>query len=184
MSDGTLWWNADPAIGTTPWNDITCMDWESLPRSMDEAKAMLDPSRWATPNNPDPKDRLHLREHPDKNSRSLGKYYNGTPLRVIAQEGDFTKVRIGNQVGYMMTKYLLFGEAINRQETALRGKISVNPVTQILWYGEAEEEDIMSDEVNGLLIVGVAEDRWYWVWDPHENRFGRILQSELWDGNG
>ena len=184
VSDGTLWWNADPAIGTTPWNDITCMDWESLPRSMDEAKAMLDPSGWATPNNPDPKDRLHLRERPDKNSRSLGKYYNGTPLRVIAQEGDFTKVRIGNQVGYMMTKYLLFGEAINRQETALRGKISVNPVTQILWYGEAEEEDIMSDEVNGLLIVGVVEDRWYWVWDPHKNRFGRILQSELWDGNG
>ena len=35
-----------------------------------------------------------------------------------------------------------------------------------------------------LLIVGVAEDRWYWVWDPYENRFGRILQSELWDGNG
>lgn len=92
VSDGTLWWNADPAIGTTPWNDITCMDWESLPRSMDEAKAMLDSSRWATPNNPDPKDRLHLREHPDKNSRSLGKYYNGTPLRVIEKVGDFTKV--------------------------------------------------------------------------------------------
>lgn len=84
-------------------------------------------------------------------------------------------MRIGNQVGYMMTKYLLFGEAINRQETALRGKISVNPVIQILWYGEAEEENIMSGEVNGLLIVGVAEDRWYWVWDPHENRFGRIF---------
>lgn len=70
------------------------------------------------------------------------------------------------------------------QETALRGKVSVNPVTQILWYGAAEEENIMSDEVNGLLIVGVVEDDWYWVWDPHKNRFGRILQSELWDGNG
>ncbi len=49
-------------------------------------------------------------------------------------------MRIGNQVGYMMTKYLLFGEAINRRKRRLKGKISVNPVTQILWYGEAEEE--------------------------------------------
>lgn len=114
VSDGTLWWNADPAIGTTPWNDITCMDWESLPRSMDEAKAMLDPSRWLRRTTPTRRTGFICGSIRTRTAALSANTTTGTPLRVIAQEGDFTKVRIGNQVGYMMTKYLLFGEAINR----------------------------------------------------------------------
>ena len=160
------------------------MDWSGLPQSLNAAKAMLDTSGWATPNNPNPDDRLHLRELPKKDSRSLGKYYNGTPLQVLSRDGEWTQVRIGQQVGYMMTKYLLFGDRINTQPSALTMKTNVNPTTEILWDGAAVPERITDYEVQGLLIVGVIGDEWYLVWNPDTDRYGRIRQTELWEGNG
>ena len=66
---------------------------ESLPRSMDEAKAMLDPSRWATPKrSPDPKDRASVCGSIRTRTAALSaNTTNGTPLRVIAQGGRFYK---------------------------------------------------------------------------------------------
>ncbi len=183
VSDGGLWWNSTPYIGTVTWNDITDMDWLSLPESLEAAKAAVDPSAWATPRNPDAADRLHLRAQPDRNSRSLGKYYNGTPLRVISRGAEWTRVRVGNTEGYMMTKYLAFGEQINRLPSALTGKVAVHPVTEILWEGEESPDLITGSEAASMLIVGVNEE-WYLMWDPYTDRFGRIRQSDLWDGNG
>lgn len=184
VSEGGFWWNASPVIGTAPWKDITEMDWSGIPQNLSEAKAMLDASGWATPSNPNPEDRLHLRELPRRDSRSLGKYYNGTPLQVLSRGDEWTQVRIGQQVGYMMTKYLLFGDRINTQPSVLTMKTNVNPTTEILWDDTAVPENITDYEVQGLLIVGVIGDKWYLVWNPDTDRYGRIWQTELWDGNG
>ena len=183
-SEGGFWWNASPVIGTAPWKDITAMDWSGFPQNLNEAKAMMDASGWATPNNPNPEDRLHLRELPRRDSRSLGKYYNGTPLRVLSRGDEWTQVRIGQQVGYMMTKYLLFGDRINTQPPALTMKTNVNPTTEILWDDASIPESVIAEEIQGLLIVGVIGDEWYLVWNPDTDRYGRIRQTELWEGNG
>ena len=119
-----------------------------------------------------------------QDSRSLGKYYNGTPLQVLSRGDEWTQVRIGQQVGYMMTKYLLFSDRINTQLSALTMKTNVNPTTEILWDDTAVPENITDYEVQGLLIVGVIGDKWYLVWNPDTDRYGRIWQTELWDGNG
>lgn len=64
-------------------------------------------------NNDNPADRLHLREAPNRNAQSLGKFYNRTPVKMIAWEGDWAYVEIGtgeaHLYGYMMTKYLTRG---------------------------------------------------------------------------
>lgn len=58
--------------------------------------------------NPDPQDRLNLRQKPDKGSLSFGKYYNGTaPVALGPSKKGWTKVSIGGRKGYMQTKYLL-----------------------------------------------------------------------------
>lgn len=145
---------------------------------------MLDTSDWATPNNANPQERLHLRSQADKKSRSLGKYYNGTPIKVLERGKEWTKVQIGSVTGYMMTKYLLFGEDINKQTPALAYKTNVNLITEILWDDTNTTEKLTPYEVNQLLIIGVMEDEWYLVWEPNADRYGRILQSSLWDGNG
>lgn len=75
------------------------------------ARADIQRNSYAYVNNPIITDRLHLREKPDEGSRSLGKYYNGTPVYVLEKTNSkWVKVRIGNEnvgySGYMMRKYL------------------------------------------------------------------------------
>lgn len=184
VSAGFLWWDSSPAIGDTPWHDMTRTDWSTIPKTLDEARLMLDTSGWATPDNSDPRDRLHLRAGPGKGSKSLGKYYNGTPVRVLDRGETWTKVQIGSATGYMMTDYLLFGDPVNTRSTALFGKTNVHPMTEILWEDSEKPVKIPGNEVAGLLITGVIGNEWYLVWEPDTNRHGRIRQSELWDGNG
>ena len=67
-------------------------------------------SRVAVVNNPNPSDRLNLRETPSESARSLGKYYNGVRVTVNSTlEGDWVGVSIGGLNGYMKRQYLAFG---------------------------------------------------------------------------
>lgn len=57
--------------------------------------------------NPDPADRLHLRTESDRDSKSLGKYYNGVQVIINGDiTGEWVAVAIGNLTGYMKTEYL------------------------------------------------------------------------------
>lgn len=72
-----------------------------------------DEQETATVNNPNPADRLHLRKKASTSSDTMGKYYNGTKVVLLDQKNtksSWTHVRIGDLEGYMMTKYLVFGE--------------------------------------------------------------------------
>ena len=76
----------------------------------------IDRTGWAVVSNPDPKDRLHLRTRPDKGAESLGKFWNGTPVRVLEEKEGWCRVEIGTDghlIGWMMKKYLTFGEAMD-----------------------------------------------------------------------
>ncbi|GHU69742.1 hypothetical protein AGMMS49992_00930 [Clostridia bacterium] len=85
----------------------------------------------AVVNNPNPADRLNLRASPSVNSTSYGKYYNGTRVRILEYtNADWVKVWIGPSAGvaegnhqdpnmgyiqgYMLRKYLAFGDAANK----------------------------------------------------------------------
>lgn len=60
--------------------------------------------------NPNPADRLHLRATASTGASSLGKYYNGVRVDVLAYSSDtWAKVRIGNTEGYMLRQYLTTG---------------------------------------------------------------------------
>ncbi|MBE5778358.1 MAG: hypothetical protein E7331_03385 [Clostridiales bacterium] len=50
--------------------------------------------------------RLHLREKPDKASRSLGRYFSGTQVEIFEEKGDWYRVRVGTQEGWMMKKFI------------------------------------------------------------------------------
>ena len=68
---------------------------------------------YAVVNNPDPEDCLNLREHPWQDAKSVGKYYNGTLVRLVAEyetSPDWVEVEIGHDrgsaFGFMMKRYL------------------------------------------------------------------------------
>jgi len=67
--------------------------------------------------NPNPKDCLNLREQPTTDSTSLGKYYNGTQVRLVAEYDNapgWVYVAIGHgkgsAEGFMMKSFLVFDQ--------------------------------------------------------------------------
>lgn len=63
-------------------------------------------SAWVS--NQDPRDRLNLRARPTTSSTSLGRYYNGTYVKVLEYGSTWCYVEVEGKIGYMMTYYLSF----------------------------------------------------------------------------
>ncbi|MBR2054305.1 MAG: hypothetical protein IJ968_05355, partial [Clostridia bacterium] len=55
----------------------------------------------------EPQNRVHLRSEAKKESQSLGRYFTGTQLEIIGEEGAFYEVMVnGLTHGYMMKEYV------------------------------------------------------------------------------
>lgn len=54
----------------------------------------------------DTRDRLHLRNQPSKAGKSLGKFFSGTHVEILGEEGGWYKVRVGFDEGYMMKEFV------------------------------------------------------------------------------
>lgn len=112
-------------------------------------------------NNPVATDRLNLREKPNTNAASLGKYYNGTRVTVLSQPEDgWSEVQIGELAhGYMQTKYL-------STTRVTEAKPSVRATVQTLNLRTAPNtkatiiEGLKQSE--GMTVLGVC-GAWYHV---------------------
>lgn len=195
FGDHTVWQDTGMLTilyGDHPWDDITIIDWNTLPHSLDEASAQMDSKRYAMVSNPNPADRLHLREKADKGSRSQGKYYTGTPVTVLKQEGDWVQVMFGektdSQYGYMMKRFLNFG----RSGSALRLETSAMPqmfskYENLKLYQNPQEgpyDNLMNADWTSMKIIGVIGNEWFHVWVPAAGKYGYVRQNDLTPGNG
>lgn len=139
----------------------------------------LDQTGWAVVSNPDPADRLHLRTEADKASRSQGKFYNGTPVRVLRQRGDWTEVQIGfgttARTGWMMTKYLAFDFDMDKVKDAF---------PELIFREEYSAEE--SEIGYGYWVAGVEENgsQKQYVLLGADGTVIYVPQSWLWAGNG
>ena len=146
----------------------------------------MDKTGWAVVNNPNPADRLHLRVSPERGATSLGKFYNGTPVRVLEERGDWVQVEIGldgNLTGWMMKKYLTFGEAMDQVQPAWLQKFYRQESGPQLLYPSAKEENPQVLDTGSFQVVGVVEDDWYILLSDW-GQTGYVPQSWLFDGNG
>lgn len=182
--------------GSHPWRDLGIIDWDFIPASVEEAKNGFHSEEYAVVNNPDPQDRLHLREKPDKGSKSLGKYYNGTPVHVSEVHGDWVCVYIGDQFGWMMKKYLKFGSEGKPLlcDTSAMPELMARNIYELkvfAWPEEAYDSsgafyvNAFSDPAyHNMKVIGIIGDEWYHVWFPENDEYGFVKQSDLWEGNG
>lgn len=177
-------------IGDHPWTDV-CTDWSTLPGTLEEAVKKLDASRWAVVNNPNPDDRLHLRDRENKSATSFGKFYNGTPVEVLRKYNDWAFVRIpGGSSGWMMDKYLAFGTNGWAVENAFPKLHFIDYKKQFnVWNaGYVLQGDPLEawtvEQGEACCIIGVYGDEWYYVWFPELDAGGMMLQSDFWPGNG
>ena len=172
----------DYVYGSHPWSDITAIDWRALPSDPSMLLQQIDTAGWATVNNPNPADRLHLREEPDRASASLGKYYNGAPVRVLETKGDWTYVDILGETGWMMSRYLAFGEQMKKVSSAMPvydagGSFQVSSAP-----GGAPDRLIATPwSLQILALVEKAPDgNSYWrVWDPMTDVTGYINTADI-----
>lgn len=174
-------------VGDHPWNDITRMDWSSLPASYEDAVDQLDSSAWARVHNPDSSDRLNLRTQPDKKSASLGKYYNGVPVRILENKGEWAKVDILGLEGWMMTEFLAIADEMTKAE--YRGPWLSTVESGAMMYEQPLEDSPScfvedSSWSSSFYVIGCFNEEWYHVWCHYDGSSGYFRVKDLWEGNG
>ena len=178
--------------GDHPWDDITQINWNTLPHNLSEASAQMDSGNYAMVVNPNPADRLHLRERADKRSRSQGKYYTGTAVGVMAQDGDWMQVTFGDWNswvhGYMMKRYLTFGQSGSALQLDLSAMPQLSPAHPILKvYQQPQAGSYVThwqESHESMRVIGIIGDEWYHVWFPATGEYGFVRQGDLTAGNG
>lgn len=174
-------------LGRHPWGDIRTLDLNKLPKTLLEALAGMSNDGFAVVANPNPADRLHLRTRPDKSSPSFGKYYNGTPVRVLSTQKDWTQVDVFGQVGWMMSAYLNFEWPYAFRIKGIMPQLEPKDTSAGLCKAmdvSTQIRQLMTHEVSEMYVIGIIGDTWYHVWFPYTNETGFVLQSELGPGHG
>ena len=160
-------------------------DLATLPGTREALAAALNRDGWAVVRNPDPADRLHLRVKPDRSAESLGKFYNGTPLRLLGREGDWTRVALGTEgpEGWMMTRYLAFGGEMDEVEPVFPQLMYVLEQEERQPAYSAPRKGTEKELAGSIYVVGVVADEWYILLTDLGDA-GYVPQSWLWEGNG
>ena len=186
--------NAGFRYGNHPYSDVTDLPFADFPTTYEEAMQHLDRTNWAVVNNPNPTDRLHLREKPDRKSVSLGKFYNRTPVYVDEIRGEWAHVTIGRDLsGWMLTDYLAFGEDMDKVVCAFP-QLTVKDEHQeygadefVYEYRVFAAPDLSADtmrwnSMESYYLIGVSGE--FYIIMNSEEAIGYIPQDWLWAGNG
>ena len=117
--------------------------------------------------NPNPADRLNLRERPGADSNSLGRYYNGTPVNILSSAGGpWLYVSVGGEgllSGYMDSRYLAFeGTAAYAAVQTAMPEYAENSTSWTLYdapgYGAGRR---LFGSGNRILLMGFTSDWWH-----------------------
>lgn len=173
-------------VGTLPF-DPFADELTALPSTLEELNARLDRTDLAVVCNPDPNDRLHLRIKPSREADSLGKFWNGTPVRVLGERDGWCQVEIGTDgrlTGWMLKKYLVTGAKMDQ--------VTPRFSQQTLRDDKAETETPIYTDLSlkerycthsGWELMGVVNDRLY-VIVTDEGETGYAPMEWFFDGNG
>lgn len=178
-------------FGELPWDDIREIDLAAIPLDFEGAMKQLDQSQWAVVNNPNPKDRLHLRSQPEKQAASRGKFYNGTPMKVLARKGAWVQVDLAGLSGWMMADYLAFGPDMNQVRPAFPGLVGLDSLDHqdMPLYSSPDEGSPVIARRNisystSYWIIGVHGEDWLYVYFFQEDLGGYMKKEWFWEGNG
>lgn len=173
-------------VGTLPF-DPFADELTALPSTLEELNARLDRTKLAVVCNPDPNDRLHLRTKPSREADSLGKFWNGTPVRVLNERDGWCQVEIGTDgrlTGWMLKKYLVTGLKMDQVTPCFS--------QQILREDEAETKTPIYTDLtlteqycthSSWHLMGVVND-WLYVVVTDEGETGYAPMEWFFDGNG
>ena len=162
------------------------------PPDLSDAAKTLNIAGYAMVNNPNPADRLHLRSKPDRNAESLGKYYNGAPVYIQEDLGDWARVSVAGVAGYMMKKFLAVG-ADMLDVTSAFADLFIRPELagqELSIYTAPDHESapagISYDRGAGrvyIVVIGIAGEDWLHVITA-DGMAGYMPAEDFYPGNG
>ena len=172
-------------VGSMQDFSLACADPSKLPQTETELKNVINRQGWAVVNNQTVEEREHLRNAPDANAKSLGKLFNGTPLQILEQKGEWTRVAVGldGMVGWMMTSHLAFGIEMDQVQPAFPQKVYLANLEKEQPAYCSQEMDSIRKLEGYVHIVGVANDNLYIVLTSL-GYTGYVPSEWLWEGNG
>lgn len=106
-------------------------------------------------------DRVHLREAPSTNAKSLGLYFTGTHATVLEEGTHWTYVMIGTEKGYVHNTLLTSGEVEHkaRQATIIaKGTLNLRG-----WPSKKAELITRLPQGMELSVLGETHDKWSFV---------------------
>ena len=110
--------------------------------------------------------KVHLREEPSFESDSMGLFFTGTPVKLLEEMGgDFTRVRIGVESGYMFTDYLRRGAAADKVKPQFwQGEITATNYANMR-RGPSTEYQFLGriNEGRSVTIMGETRENWYYI---------------------
>jgi hypothetical protein len=188
-------------FGTHAWGDITAIDWSSLPpeefasmETKETLSAMVDRTNWAVTAQNDPEDTTKLLSEAGREDSLLGSFYNGTPLFVLEQGPEWTKVRIGSSdestgamIGWMRTEDLAFGDdmlQVDREAIQIHSeKVLIHSVEPFIG---SETGIITATQFSECFVIGEAESeqKYAIVYFLKDGIVGLVPVTSLGNGNG
>ena len=189
-------------FGTHAWGDITTIDWSTLPpeeyidRETKEERntrisAYVDRTNWATTAHSDPETTTELLSEAGNENTVLGRFYDGTPLFILEQGEEWTKVKIGHgedsgvMIGWMRTQDLAFGDDtlhVEREAIRIRSEQVLIPATETFIGSRAGQ--ITEEQFSSCLIIGETDQGLEIAYYLPDGDVGMIPMSSLGNGNG
>ena len=132
--------------------------------------------------NPVASDRLNLRVKPDANSKSLGRFYSGTPVQVLddgIREG-WALVSVGDLAGYMQTAFLM-RENRNYEAPKLLCTARLRNRQAELRSEPSQQAESLGTVSGTVYVLGDVGDDWRYVQETKGNHCGYVRTAELTD---
>ncbi len=142
--------------------------------------------------NPNPADRLNLRDAPNDSATIITKYYTGALLMVYGWVGDWLEVQNGTTHGYVQAKYVMFcGDMSGLDYDTIHRAGSAMPTGYIYANGGASVNLREMPNANSaalslypsgtqLIIGGVSGDgKWYHVSAQGSNWMEGYIQAQF-----
>ena len=109
-------------------------------------------------------DRVHLRAEPSTEAQSLGLYFTGTPVLCESDPSrEWTKVTIGAESGYVMSRYLTTSGQIDPRQPL--GYVASNKGETRVWPTPSAQDEAIGPLYAGeeVIILGETATNWLYV---------------------
>lgn len=93
---------------------------------------------------------LNVREEPDENSKKVGLLYADCGGEILEQEGNWTKLKSGNLIGWASNDYLIFGE----EAEAFAKEVGITTATVVADALRVRKEPTEDSGIWGLVAKG------------------------------